>query len=125
MIVSPTDFALHNSHAFSCLTLCSCEQYKNQQRELQFQLKRNPISGLTETSILTIDQCQGKEADLVLFTLVQKPTRFLNKNRLNVAMSRTRKKLIFVGNRHEFREASRNSQWDCAFMAQDVLSKTD
>ena len=73
---------------------------------------------------MTIDQCQGQEADLVIFTLVQKPTRFLNKNRLNVAMSRTRKTLIVVGDRHEFRTASQNPSWDCALIAGDILSET-
>ena len=38
-------------------------------------------------SVLTIDQCQGQEADAVILSLVQKPTRFLTKNRLNVALS--------------------------------------
>ena len=99
-------------------------QYKNQQREIQFQLKRRPISGLTEASVLTIDQCQGQEADVVLFTLVQKPTRFLNKNRLNVAMSRTRGDLIIIADRIEFRKAAEDPRWECNLMAKDVLEQT-
>jgi superfamily I DNA and/or RNA helicase len=39
-------------------------------------------------------QCQGQEADLVILSLVRKPTIFLNKNRMNVDLSRTRKELI-------------------------------
>jgi superfamily I DNA and/or RNA helicase len=102
-------------------------QYKNQQREIQFQLKRasqrSPIN-VPEDRILTIDQCQGQEADVVIFSLVQRPTRFLTKNRLNVALSRTKKELIILGDRNDFRNASQNEGWDCKFLAQDILSKT-
>jgi superfamily I DNA and/or RNA helicase len=102
-------------------------QYKNQQREIKFQLKRasqrSPIN-VPEDRILTIDQCQGQEADYVIFTLVQRPTRFLDKNRLTVALSRTKKELIILGDRNDFRQASENEDWDCKFLAQDILSKT-
>lgn len=72
-------------------------------------------------SILTIDQCQGQEADIVILSLVQKPTRFLNKNRLNVALSRCRRKFFFLTDRRQFREAASNRQWDCALLAEDLL----
>jgi superfamily I DNA and/or RNA helicase len=102
-------------------------QYKNQQREIKFQLKRasqrSPIN-VPEDRILTIDQCQGQEADYVIFTLVQRPTRFLDKNRLTVALSRTKKELIILGDRNDFRQASENEDWDCKLLAQDILSKT-
>ena len=74
-----------------------------------------------DISVLTIDQCQGQEADFVLLSLVQKPTRFLNKNRLNVALSRVRKKLFFVADQQQFRRASGNSSWDCSTIAIDLL----
>jgi superfamily I DNA and/or RNA helicase len=70
---------------------------------------------------LTIDQCQGQEADIVIISLVQKPTRFLNKNRLNVALSRVREKLYFLADRRQFLEASRNTNWDCSPLARDLL----
>jgi superfamily I DNA and/or RNA helicase len=73
---------------------------------------------------LTIDQCQGQEADFVIFSLVQRPTRFLDKHRLNVALSRTKKELIILGDRNDFRKASENEHWDSKFLAQDIMSKT-
>jgi superfamily I DNA and/or RNA helicase len=93
-------------------------QYKKQQRKMQYEFERN---GFKEIPVLTIDQCQGQEADHVLLTLVQKPTRFLNKNRLNVALSRVRKRLYFVADKEQLRVASRNSSWDCAAIATDLL----
>jgi len=80
---------------------------------------------VAEASVLTIDQCQGQEAEIVIFTLVQKPTRFLNKNRMNVAISRTREELIIVGDRLEFRKASEDLSWESAFIAKDIIDQTN
>lgn len=85
---------------------------------MQYQFEQ---SGYKEISVLTVDQCQGQEADFVLLSLVQKPTRFLNKNRLNVALSRVRKRLYFVADKQQFRLASRNSSWECSAIATDLL----
>jgi superfamily I DNA and/or RNA helicase len=74
---------------------------------------------------LTIDQCQGKEADIVAISLVKKPTRFLNKKRLNVALSRVRQKLYLVCDKNKFEEASRNSNWECFELAKDLLQLVD
>lgn len=52
---------------------------------------------------------EGQAAEVVLFTLVQKTTRLLNKNRLNVAMSRTKSQLMIVADRHELRKASQKA----------------
>lgn len=93
--------------------------YKNQQREFQFQMKRINM----ECPVLTIDQCQGQEADAVILSLVRKPTRFLNKNRLNVALSRVRKKLYVLVDRDSLRDACRNTKWETALMAADLLDK--
>jgi hypothetical protein len=70
---------------------------------------------------LTIDQCQGKEADIVAISMVKKPTGFLNKNRLNVALSRVRRKLYFVADKNKFEEASQKSNWECFELAKDLL----
>ena len=75
--------------------------------------------------MLTIDQCQGQEADVTILSLVQKPTRFLNKNRLNVALSRVRKKFYFLTDKREFRKAASNKDWDCHLMATDLLELWD
>ena len=86
---------------------------------MQFQFKR---LGLEEiVTILTFDQCQGQEADVVILSLVRKPTRFLDKNRMNVALSRVRKKLYFVADKDKFREKSSEASWECSQLAQDLL----
>ena len=53
--------------------------------------------------------------------MVRRPTRFLTKNRFNVALSRVRQTLYFLADRKLFREASRDSGWDCSLLAQDLL----
>jgi superfamily I DNA and/or RNA helicase len=73
-------------------------------------------------SVLTIDQCQGQEADIVILSLVRKPTRFLNKNRLNVALSRVREELYLLVDRAQFERASNDSGWECSLIARDLLS---
>lgn len=99
--------------------------YKKQQRELQFQFKREGlITGDREKSdipILTIDQCQGQEADYVVWSLVQRPTRFLDKHRMNVALSRVRKRLYMLTDKEDLRQASLNQNWECNLIAQDLL----
>lgn len=82
------------------------DQYKNQQREFQYQMKHRTLS----CTVLTIDQCQGQEADAVILSLVQKPTMFLNLNRLNVALSRVRKKLYVLADKDDLEEACRDSR---------------
>jgi hypothetical protein len=93
-------------------------QYKKQQRELQFKFRKHNCE---DVPVLTIDQCQGKEADIVAISMVKKPTGFLNKNRLNVALSRVRRKLYLVADKNKFEEASRNSNWECFELAKDLL----
>jgi hypothetical protein len=95
-------------------------QYKKQQRELQFVFRREGQK-FEAIPILTIDQCQGQEADIVIISLVQRPTRFLTKNRMNVALSRVRMKLFFLVDKGEFMAATTNSSWECSLLAKDLL----
>ena len=49
--------------------------------------------------VMTIDGSQGQECDITILTLVRDiPTIFLNKNRLNVALTRAKEKTIIVSN---------------------------
>ena len=93
-------------------------QYKNQQREFEFQLKK---ADMDHYPVLTIDQCQGQEADLVILSLVQKPTSFLTKNRLNVALSRVRKRLYILVDVKEFKSAAKNSRCGSSFIINDLI----
>ncbi|GKY95983.1 hypothetical protein MPSEU_000558800 [Mayamaea pseudoterrestris] len=92
--------------------------YKHQQRLLQHTFSKHFTK---EIPILTIDQCQGQEADIVLISLVQKPTSFLTLNRLNVALSRVRKRVYLVVDMEDFRQAARNVKWDCHLLANDLI----
>lgn len=98
---------------------CHIYQYKNQQREFEFQLKDQ--KGVSKISVLTIDQCQGQEADAVILSLVQRPTRFLTLNRLNVALSRVRKRLYVLTDFKDLQQACRNTKWESASLAADLL----
>lgn len=71
--------------------------------------------------VLTIDQCQGKEADYVIFSLVRKPTTFLNRNRLNVALSRVRKAIYFINDKCHFLEASKYICWESHLLAKSLM----
>lgn len=95
-------------------------QYKNQQREFEHKIKARDMSNY-QIPVLTIDQCQGQEADIVILSLVQKPTRFLTKNRLNVALSRTRKRLYILVDKEKLRFACSNRDWESAPFAADLL----
>ena len=80
--------------------------YRGQLRELQRTFAR---AGLQEGSqagrglrLVTVDQSQGSEADVVILSCVRKNKNsvvgFLaNKNRANVALSRARARLVVVG----------------------------
>lgn len=56
-----------------------------------------------------------------MLSLVRKPTRFLTKNRLNVAMSRTRKVLYFICDKEDFRSKALEKKWECSSMALGIL----
>jgi superfamily I DNA and/or RNA helicase len=74
--------------------------------------------GYNETSqlrIVTVDQSQGSEADIVILSTVRSNNRnaigFLkNPNRLNVAISRARERLVIVGNRSTVAHGT-NGEW--------------
>ncbi len=71
--------------------------------------------------VFSIDQCQGQEADLVILSLVQKPTSFLTKNRLNVALSRVRKHLYILVDVNELKSAAKNSRIESCFILNDLI----
>lgn len=54
----------------------------------------------------TVDACQGIEADTVLFSFVAMGDFALNPARLNVALSRARRRLILIGNIFALHEAA-------------------
>lgn len=66
----------------------------------QVTMLRNALDQSEDLSIDTVDGFQGKESDIVLFSVARTngPFRFVNDNRrLNVAISRARNRVIIVG----------------------------
>lgn len=74
--------------------------YSAQKRELEKRIKTPALPHGLKVEIDTVDSFQGNQADLVIFctTRSRGSTRFLNDpNRLNVALSRTRREFLLIG----------------------------
>ena len=89
-------FTAHSDHHGQFLVVTP---YSAQQRLLE-----TIISGGGACS--TVDGCQGIEADTVVFSFVCMKPFVLDYRRLNVALSRARKRLYLVGNFAELRAAT-------------------
>jgi hypothetical protein len=75
----------------------------------QVALIQNKIDkiGFANVEVMTIDKSQGKEAQIVILSLVKSiPTNFLDAKRGNVMISRTKDKLIVLGNRQNYLKSS-------------------
>lgn len=91
--------------------------YLNQETELRRRIRRITKQGFfskfhkdnTDIYLYTVDKFQGQEADLVLlgFTKFTRDAHFNSPNRLNVALTRARHKLILFGNRPWFRDRAK------------------
>lgn len=103
--------------------------YKGQCRNL-----RDRLSGTRfERDVFTIDSIQGSEFDIVVFSFVRSFSRRSNKKvgflddlrRLNVSLSRAKKKLILVGNLHTLQNPDAHDDFGIQGMAEptDVFLK--
>lgn len=91
--------------------------YLNQETELRRRIRRITKQGFfskfhknnADIFLYTVDKFQGQEADLVLlgFTKNTRDAHFNSPNRLNVALTRARHKLILFGNRPWFKERAK------------------
>ncbi|AII17174.1 putative superfamily I helicase [Aureococcus anophagefferens virus] len=75
----------------------------------QVALIQNKIDkiGFANVFVMTLDKSQGNEADIVILSLVKTiPTNFLDAKRSNVMISRTKEKLIVLGNRQNCLKSS-------------------
>lgn len=90
--------------------------YKRQRRLIAKALREladeTLMTRVNEVEILTIDSCQGREADMVFvsFSLPQGSMFMRDPNRLNVAITRARHQLVLVGNHEGMLRANRNWQ---------------
>jgi len=89
-------------------------------------LKENPkMEELLSIKIDTVDAFQGKEADIVFYSTVRSRGNIkflLDTRRLNVAISRARENLIFVGNKSFFKNAKTRGE-ENIFLS--ILEKTE
>ena len=91
--------------------------YLNQESELRKRIrkitKQSNFSkfhqGNTDIFLYTVDKFQGQEADLVLlsFTKFTRDAHFNSPNRLNVALTRARFKLVLFGNKEWFKRSAK------------------
>jgi len=91
--------------------------YLNQETELRKKIRRitkqSNFSKFhkdnTDIFLYTVDKFQGQEADLVLlsFTKFTRDAHFNSPNRLNVALTRARFKLVLFGNKEWFRRSAK------------------
>jgi len=91
--------------------------YLNQETELRKRIRKLCKQSFfskfhknnTDIYLYTVDKFQGQEADLVLlgFTKFTRDAHFNSPNRLNVALTRARHKLILFGNRPWFKERAK------------------
>jgi superfamily I DNA and/or RNA helicase len=78
----------------------------------QVELLQNKIDkiGFANVFVSTIDKSQGNESDIVILSLVKSiPTNFLDAKRSNVMITRTKDKLIVLGNRQNCLKSSNPS----------------
>jgi AAA domain len=89
--------------------------YREQQSLIRDRIKAHggaAVFAKLNLEVLTMDSCQGKEADYVIISLVrQRSSPFLNNpKRWNVALTRARKALMIVGNIDGFAEEARQAR---------------
>lgn len=92
--------SIENLNTVSNTSIAIITPYKKQKFELIKSIKNNKKLQHINIKIDTIDAFQGKEADIVYFSIVRNTGSarfFSNIKRLNVAISRTKSRLYMVG----------------------------
>jgi superfamily I DNA and/or RNA helicase len=82
--------------------------YSAQKRRIRKKAKSLELSNISNIKIDTVDSFQGEEADIIIYSTVKSYgsiSFLIDKKRLNVAMSRTKENLFFVGNKKFFYNA--------------------
>jgi superfamily I DNA and/or RNA helicase len=79
--------------------------YTAQKNKLRKKIDISEYSNFENLKIDTVDSFQGEEADIIIYSTVKtfgNISFLLDKKRLNVAISRTKENLFFVGNKSFF-----------------------
>ncbi|WP_259456835.1 C-terminal helicase domain-containing protein [Helicobacter pylori] len=79
--------------------------YNAQKRCLRSEVKKCGFKNFDELKIDTVDAFQGEEADIIIYSTVKtcgNLSFLLDSKRLNIAISRAKENLIFVGKKSFF-----------------------
>jgi superfamily I DNA and/or RNA helicase len=82
--------------------------YSAQKRRIRNRVKSLKLSNISNLKIDTVDSFQGEEADIIIYSTVKtfgNISFLIDKKRLNVAISRTKENLFFVGKKNFFYNA--------------------
>jgi len=82
--------------------------YSAQKRKIRKQVKTLNLENIINIKVDTVDSFQGEEADIVIYSTVKtygNISFLIDKKRLNVAISRTKENLFFVGKKDFFYNA--------------------
>jgi len=83
--------------------------YSAQKRKIRKEIKTLALSNISNLKVDTVDSFQGEEADIIIYSTVKSYGNIsflIDKKRLNVAISRTKENLFFIGNRDFFYKAN-------------------
>ena len=88
--------------------------YSAQKRKIRNKVKSLELSNISNLKIDTVDSFQGEEADIIIYSTVKtygNISFLIDKKRLNVAISRTKENLFFVGKKNFFKSIrNKNSE---------------
>jgi len=83
--------------------------YSAQKRKIRKKIKTLKLSNISNLKVDTVDSFQGEEADIIIYSTVKSYGNIsflIDKKRLNVAISRTKENLFFIGNSDFFYKAN-------------------
>jgi len=82
--------------------------YSAQKRRIKSKVKSLELSNISNLKIDTVDSFQGEEADIIIYSTVKtygNISFLIDRKRLNVAISRTKENLFFIGKKYFFNNA--------------------
>ena len=91
-----------------CKSIGIITPYSAQKRKIRNGIKKLNLQNISNLKIDTVDSFQGEEADIIIYSTVKtygNISFLMDKKRLNVAISRTKENLIFIGKKDFFSNA--------------------
>ncbi len=110
-ILEQIDRALHQRKIRKTIGIIT--PYSTQKRRLRSEVKKCGFKNFNKLKIDTVDVFQGEEADIIIYSTVKtygNLSFLLDSKRLNVAISRAKENLIFVGKKSFFENLRNNEK---------------